>query len=59
MCVIAVGTDAVNNIRDAESYGSFADWVPGTGYINAAGSDAYASYSMANTAAQDATSAGW
>ncbi len=69
ICVIAVGGPALTAIQDAcstlglscESFSDFASWEASSnfGYIDAAGSTAAASYSEANTAASQATAAGW
>lgn len=69
ICVIAVGGPAVTAINNAcstlglscESFSDFANWEasPNFGYINAAGSTASESYSEGNTAASQATAAGW
>lgn len=69
ICVIAVGGPAVTAINNAcstlgiscESFSDFSTWEasPNYGYVNAAGSDAANSYSKANTAANQASAAGW
>ncbi len=69
VCVIAIGGPAVTAINNAcstlglscESFSDFANWEasPNFGYINAAGSTASESYSEGNTAASQATAAGW
>lgn len=69
ICVIAVGGPAVTAINNAcsslglscESFSSFSAWdsTPAYGYINADGATAADSYSLGNTAADQASAAGW
>ncbi len=68
-CVVAVGATAVSDIEAAcssmglscESFSDFASWEASSnyGFINADGSTAADTYSLTNTAASQATNAGW
>ncbi len=68
-CVVAVGASAVSDIEAAcssmglscESFSDFASWEASSnyGFINADGSTAANTYSLTNTAATQATDAGW
>ncbi len=69
ICVVALGGDAVTAIENAcsslglscKSFSDFSAWHSTTavGFINCDGSTAASSYSLASTAAGDASAAGW
>ena len=59
--VSAIETEASDLGIQCESFNSFSAWFdsPNLGFVNCNGSDAYDSYSLGNTAAKDASNAGW
>lgn len=69
ICPIALGGPEVSAIQEqcqenglsCTGFASFADWEssPSFGYVNSSGSTASDSYSLGNTAAQQANTAGW